>query len=45
MQIKLFIAGDTVQLSLPVGTFTASMLDSVDQVILIAAGSGQFVLV
>ena len=29
-----------MQLSLPVGTFTASMLDSADQVILIAAGSG-----
>ena len=33
-----------MQLSLPVGTFTASMLDSADQVILVAAGSGQFVL-
>ena len=44
MQTKLLFAGDTMQLSLPVGTFTASMLDSADQVILIAAGSGQFVL-
>ena len=40
MQTKLFFAGDTVQLSLPVGSFIASMLDSADQVILIAAGSG-----
>ena len=38
-----FFAGDTVLLSLPVGTFAASMLDSADKVILIAAGSGQFV--
>ena len=44
MQTKLLFAGDTMQLSLPVGMFTASMLDSADQVILIAAGSGQFVL-
>ena len=45
MQTKLLFAGDKMQLSLPVGTFTASMLDSADQVILIAAGSGQFVLI
>ena len=37
---NLFFAGDTVYLSLPVGTFTASMLDLADQVILVAAGSG-----
>ena len=37
---NLFFAGDTVYLSLPVGTFTASLLDLADQVILVAAGSG-----
>ena len=33
-----------MQLSLPVGTFTTSMLNSADQVVLIAAGSGEFIL-
>ena len=35
------MAGDKIQLSLPVGTFNASMLNSVDQLILLAAGTGQ----
>ena len=33
-----------MQFSLPVGTFTASLLNSANKVVLIAAGSGQFIL-
>lgn len=34
------LVGDKMQLSLPVGTFNASMLNSPDQIILLAAGTG-----
>ena len=40
--IWLLLVGDMMQLSLPVGNFNAAVLNSADQVILIAAGSGQF---
>ena len=33
-----------MQLSLPVGTFNASVLNSADQIILLAAGTGWFAL-
>ena len=36
------LAGDVMDISLPVGQFTNSLLDTADHVILIAAGSGQF---
>ena len=38
------LAGDVMDISLPVGQFTNSLLDKdkADHVILIAAGSGQF---
>ena len=41
ISVRFYIlAGGEMQLSLPVGTFNASMLNSADQVILLAAGTG-----
>ena len=35
-----FVVGDVMDISLPMGNFTASLVDKADDVILIAAGSG-----
>lgn len=37
---ELYFAGDVMDISLPIGHFTTSLLDKADDVILIAAGTG-----
>ena len=40
--ILFILVGDMIHVSFPMGSFTTSLLDSMDHVTLIAAGSGQF---